>query len=160
MSTSALPQQSNAQSQIIPRKAIFKTKGSMNSIIEKKELISYSSNSLSQLITVGKDDVIKAIDFHLSGDCIADFKESYFSIKLRTNKYTVFLSSNITSIIKKVQISLPSNNNQILHLPCRPPLPYNPRAPSAERGDQQGAEQNHKDKSTAKRTTNLFVGGF
>lgn len=114
MSTSALPQQSDAQSQVIPRKAIYKTKGSMNSVIEKKELISYPSNSLSQLVTVGKDDITKVIDFHLSGDCMADFKESYFSIKLRTNKYTAFLSSDITSIIKKVQISLPSNNNQIL----------------------------------------------
>jgi hypothetical protein len=111
---SNLPQQSETHSQVIPRKAIYKTKSSLNNVIEKKELISYPSNSLSQSITVGKDDLNKKIEFHLSGDCMADFKESYFSLKMKTNKYTSYLSSDITSIISKVQISLPSNNNQIL----------------------------------------------
>ena len=112
--SSSLPQQSDVQTQVIPRKAIYKTKGSLSNVIEKKELISYPSNSLSQLVTVGKSDTTKKIEFHLSGDCMADFKESYFSIRMRTNKWTSYLSSDITSIIRKVQISLPSNNNQIL----------------------------------------------
>ena len=112
--SSSLPQQSDVQTQVIPRKAIYKTKGSLSNVIEKKELISYPSNSLSQLVTVGKSDTTKRIEFHLSGDCMADFKESYFSIRMRTNKWTSYLSSDITSIIRKVQISLPSNNNQIL----------------------------------------------
>ena len=57
--SSSLPQQSDVQTQVIPRKAIYKTKGSLSNVIEKKELISYPSNSLSQLVTVGKSDTTK-----------------------------------------------------------------------------------------------------
>jgi hypothetical protein len=54
------------------------------------------------------------VKFLITGDCLLDGRESYFSLKLKTNTFTAFLSGGITSIIKKVTINLPSNSNQIL----------------------------------------------
>ena len=52
--------------------------------------------------------------FLISGDCLIDGRQSYFSLKLKTNTFTAFLSGDITSIIKKIVVKLPSNSNQVL----------------------------------------------
>ena len=107
-------QQSDTKSVTIPRKAVFKTKSTTNGVVEKRELIGYPANALSQHLTVGESDNSKKIEFLLSGDTLIDGKESYISFKFSTNKWTAFLSSDISSVIRKLEISLPSNQNQIL----------------------------------------------
>ena len=113
--TSPQAQQSQTQTQtVIPRKAIYKTRGSTSDVIEKKELISYPATALSQNLTIGENDTNKKIQFLLSGDCFVDGLNSYITVGIKTNKYTAYLSSDISSIVKRLVISLPSNSNQIL----------------------------------------------
>jgi hypothetical protein len=52
--------------------------------------------------------------FLVSGDCLLDGRESFYSLKLKTNTFTAFLSGDITSIISKIVIRLPSNSNIVL----------------------------------------------
>jgi len=98
----------------IPKKAIFKHGKSDSTIIQKRELIEYPATALSQTVTVGENDENKSITFNVSGDAMIDGRESYFSVKMNTNKWTAHLSGDITSIVKRVIVSLPSNSNLIL----------------------------------------------
>ena len=54
------------------------------------------------------------VHFHISGNCLLDGKNSYFSIQLKTNKWTSCLSGDISSLFKRLTITLPSSGNQIL----------------------------------------------
>ena len=94
----------------VPRKAYFKVSKSINATVLKKELIEYTADKTE--IKVSTQPAM--VKFLISGDCLLDGRESYFSLKLKTNTFTAFLSGDITSIIKKVVIKLPSNSNQIL----------------------------------------------
>lgn len=107
-------QQSDTKNITIPRKAVFKVKGTTSGVIEKRELISYPANALSQNLTVGEADSSRRIEFLLSGDCLMDGRESFISLQLKTNKWTAFLSSDVSAIVRRLVISLPSNQNQIL----------------------------------------------
>ena len=107
-------QQGDVRNITIPRKAVFKVKGTTAGVIEKRELISYPANALSQYLTVGETDSSKKIEFNLSGDCMLDGKESFITLQVATNKWTAYLSSDISAIVKRLVISLPSNQNQIL----------------------------------------------
>jgi len=98
----------------IPKKAIFKHGKSDSTIIQKRELIEYPATALSQTVVVGENDTNKSITFHVSGDAMIDGRESFFSVKMNTNKWTAHLSGDITSIVKRVIVSLPSNSNLIL----------------------------------------------
>ena len=49
-------QQGDVRNITIPRKAVFKVKGTTAGVIEKRELISYPANALSQNLTVGETD--------------------------------------------------------------------------------------------------------
>jgi len=98
----------------VPRKAIYKTPTNSSSVVVRREIIEYPAVALSQMVVVGQDDSNKKITFNISGDAMVDGRESFFSVKLKTNKWTAYLSSDITSIIKRVTISLPHNQNLIL----------------------------------------------
>ena len=98
----------------VPRQAIFKSAKNNSTIIQRRELIEYPAVALSQTVVVGQDDSNKKITFNISGDALVDGRESFFSVKLKTNKWTAHLSSDITSIIKRVTLSLPHNQNLIL----------------------------------------------
>ena len=106
--------QQNQTQTIIPRKAIYKTKGSTSDVVDKKELIPYHATALSQNLTVGENDSSKKITFQIAGDCFLDGINSFISLGIKTNKYTSYMSSDITSIVKRMTISLPSNSNQVL----------------------------------------------
>ena len=99
---------------VVPRKAVFKVRGNTAGVIDKKELIAYPANALSSHLNVGANDTNKKITFLLSGDCFVDGMESYVSLRLKVNKYTAYLSSDVTSIVKRLVLSLPSNSNQVL----------------------------------------------
>jgi hypothetical protein len=94
----------------LPRQAFFKVGKSVNSTVLKKEIIEYSADK-TDITVKTRPEVAK---FLISGDCLVDGRQSYFSLKLKTNTYTAFLSGDITSIIKKIVIKLPSNSNQVL----------------------------------------------
>ena len=94
----------------LPRKAYFKVGGSVNKTILKKELIQYAADK--NVITVRNQPEV--VRFLISGDCLLDGRESFFSLRLKTNTFTGFLSGDITSIISKIVIRLPSNSNIIL----------------------------------------------
>ena len=111
---SAEHQSDTRNSLTIPRAAVFKVKGSTAGCVEKGELISYNANATSQLLEVTANDTSKKIEFLLSGDCLMDGRESYISLQMRTNKWTAYLSSDASAIIKRLVISLPQNQNQIL----------------------------------------------
>ncbi len=89
----------------LPRKAYFRAGGSINKTILKKELIQYP------VVTVrNQPDIVR---FLISGDCLLDGRES-FSLRLKTNTFTGFLSGDITSIISRIVLRLPSNSNIVL----------------------------------------------
>jgi hypothetical protein len=94
----------------LPRKAYFKVGKSVNKTVLKKEIIQYPADK--NTVTVKTQPEI--LRFLISGDCLLDGRESYFSLRLKTNTFTAFLSDGITSIIKKITIKLPSNSNQVL----------------------------------------------
>ena len=94
----------------LPRQAYFKVGKSVNSTVLKKEMIEYACDK-SEIVVKNRAEVAK---FLISGDCLIDGRQSFFSLKLKTNTFTAFLSGDITSIIKKVIIKLPSNSNQVL----------------------------------------------
>ncbi len=98
----------------IPRGAVFKVKGTTQGCVEKRELIAYNSTSVAERIGVSEHDTTKKIEFLLSGDCLMDSRESFISLQLATNKYTAYLSSDISSIVRRLVISLPQNSNQVL----------------------------------------------
>ena len=108
---------SDIQSQlqeIVPRAAIYKgTNKSIDSTVHKVEYVTYPSN-LSHVLEVGSSSSEQKVHFHISGNCLLDGKNSYFSVQLKTNKWTSCLSGDITSLFKRVTISLPSSGNQIL----------------------------------------------
>ena len=108
---------SDIQSQlqeIVPRAAIYKgTNKSIDSTVHKVEYVTYPSN-LSHVLEVGPGSSEQKVHFHISGNCLLDGKNSYFSVQLKTNKWTSCLSGDITSLFKRVTISLPSSGNQIL----------------------------------------------
>ena len=106
--------QSDTRNITIPRKAVFKTKGTTSGVVEKKELIPYPATALSQNVVVGEHDTSKKIEFLLSGDCMMDGRESFVSLQFTTNKWTSYLSSDISSIVRRLVISLPSNQNTVL----------------------------------------------
>ena len=106
--------QSDTRSITIPRAAVFKVRGTTNGVVEKRETIPYPATALSQHLVVGELDASKKIDFLLSGDCMMDGRESYISLQFSTNKWTAFLSSDISSIVRRMVISLPSCQNQII----------------------------------------------
>ena len=111
--TAPTNQQTQTQT-IIPRKAIYKTKGSTSDVLEKRELISYPATALSQNLTVGENDSSKKLTFQIAGDCFLDGMNSFVSLGIKTNKYTSYLSGDVSSIVKRLVISLPSNSNQVL----------------------------------------------
>jgi hypothetical protein len=94
----------------LPRQAFFKVGKSVNSTVLKKEMIEYSADK-TDIRVQNRAEVAK---FLISGDCLLDGRQSYFSLKLKTNTFTALLSGDITSIIKKVVVKLPSNSNQVL----------------------------------------------
>lgn len=94
----------------LPRKAYFKVGKSVNKTVLKKELIQYPADK--NVITVRNQPEVAR--FLISGDCLLDGRESYFSLRLKTNTFTAFLSGDITSIISKIVIRLPSNSNIVL----------------------------------------------
>ena len=94
----------------LPRKAYFKVGKSINKTVLKKEMIQYPADK--NVITVKNQPEI--VRFLISGDCLLDGQESFFSLKLKTNTFTGFLSGDITSIIQKIIIRLPSNSNIVL----------------------------------------------
>jgi hypothetical protein len=91
----------------LPRKAYFKVGGSINKTILKKELIQYPGDK--NVITVRNQPEI--VRFLISGNCLLDGRESFFSLRLKTNTFTGFVSRDITSIISKIVLRLPSNSN-------------------------------------------------
>lgn len=94
----------------LPRQAYFKVGKSVNSTVLKKEMIEYPADK-TEIVVKGRQEVVK---FLISGDCMIDGRQSFFSLKLKTNTFTSMLSGDITSIIKKIVIKLPSNSNQVL----------------------------------------------
>ena len=107
--------QSDTRNKItIPRGAVFKVKGTTQGCVEKRELIAYNSTSVAERIVVSEHDTTKKIEILLSGDCLMDSRESFISLQLATNKYTAYLSSDISSIVRRLVISLPQNQNQVL----------------------------------------------
>ena len=108
---------SDIQSQlqeIVPRAAIYKgTNKSIDSTVHKMEYVTYPSN-LSHTLEIGTTSSEQKVFFLVSGNCLLDGKNSYFSVQLKTNKWTSCLSGDITSLFKRVTISLPSSGNQIL----------------------------------------------
>jgi hypothetical protein len=94
----------------LPRKAYFKVGGSVNKTILKKEIIQYPADK--NVVTVRNQPEV--VRFLISGDCLLDGRESFFSLRLKTNTFTGFLSGDITSIISKIVIRLPSNSNIVL----------------------------------------------
>ena len=100
--------------EIVPRAAIYKgTNKSVDSTVHKVEYVTYPSN-LSHVLEVGSTSSDHKVFFHISGNCLLDGKNSYFSVQLKTNKWTSCLSGDISSIFKRLTISLPSSGNQIL----------------------------------------------
>ena len=81
-------QQGDVRNHHIPRKAVFKVRNSTNGVIERRELISYPANALSQNLTVGETDSSRKIEFLLSGDCMMDGKESFITLQVATNKWS------------------------------------------------------------------------
>ena len=108
---------SDIQSQlqeIVPRAAIYKgTNKSIDSTVHKMEYVTYPSN-LSHTLEIGTTSSEQKVFFLVSGNCLLDGKNSYFSVQLKTNKWTSCLSGDITSLFKRLTISLPSSGNQIL----------------------------------------------
>jgi hypothetical protein len=94
----------------LPRQSMFKVGKSVNSTVLKKEMIEYPADK-TDITVQNRTEVAK---FLISGDCLNDGRQSYFSLKLKTNTFTALLSGDITSIIKKIVIKLPSNSNQVL----------------------------------------------
>ena len=90
---------SDIQSQlqeIVPRAAIYKgTNKSIDSTVHKVEYVTYPSN-LSHVLEVGSGSSEQKVHFHISGNCLLDGKNSYFSVQLKTNKWTSCLSGDIT----------------------------------------------------------------
>ena len=86
--------------ELLPRKAYFTVGKSVNKTVLKKELIQYPADK--NVITVRTQP--ETVRFLISGDCLLDGRESFFSLKLKTNTFTGFLSAGITSIIKKITI--------------------------------------------------------
>ena len=78
---------SDIQSQlqeIVPRAAIYKgTNKSIDSTVHKVEYVTYPSN-LSHVLEVGTSSSEQKVFFHVSGNCLLDGKNSYFSIQLKT----------------------------------------------------------------------------
>jgi len=72
------------------------------------------SKQLSHVLEIGTASSEQKMHFHVSGNCLLDGKNSYFSIQLKTNKWTSCLSGDISSLFKRLTISLPSSGNQIL----------------------------------------------
>ena len=100
--------------EIVPRAAIYKgTNKSVDNTVHKVEYVTYPSN-LSHVLEVGPTSSDHRVFFHISGNCLLDGKNSYFSVQLKTNKWTSCLSGDISSIFKRLTISLPSSGNQIL----------------------------------------------
>ena len=91
----------------LPRKALFKVGNHVNSTVKKKEQIEYHSKQAVTRVSTHE----QVVDFHISGECLLDGRSSYFSLELWVNSWTAVLSNDITSIIKKVEIFLPSNGN-------------------------------------------------
>ena len=89
----------------LPRKSLFKVAGSANATVKKRELISWASKQPNTVVSTHR----RTIDFHLSGDCLVDTRNSYFSLDLKTNSFLATLSNDVTSIISKIEIRLPSN---------------------------------------------------
>jgi hypothetical protein len=99
-----------AMEEQLPRQAYFKVGKSVNSTVLKKEMIEYSADK-SDIVVKRRPEVAR---FLISGDCMIDGRQSFFSLKLKTNTFTAMLSGDVTSIIKKIVIKLPSNSNQVL----------------------------------------------
>lgn len=94
----------------LPRKSYFKVGGSINKTVLKKELIQYPADK--NVITVKNQPEVAR--FLISGDCLLDGRESFFSLRLKTNTFTGFLSGDVSAIINKIVIRLPSNSNIVL----------------------------------------------
>ena len=100
--------------EVVPRGAIYKgTNKSIDQTVHKVETITYPSN-VSSILTIGKHSHNQKISFDIAGNCLLDGKTSYFSIQVKTNKWTSCFSGDVCSIIKRLTLSLPSSGNQIL----------------------------------------------
>ena len=96
--------------------AIYKgTNKSIDSTVHKTEYVTYPSN-LSHVLEIGATSSEQKVHFHISGNCLLDGKNSYFSVQLKTNKWTSCLSGDTSSLFKRLTISLPSLGNQILEV--------------------------------------------
>ncbi len=94
----------------LPRKAFFKLPGSINQSLVKKELLQYPCDK-NVIVVKNQPEIVR---FLISGDCLLDGRESYFSLRLRTNTFTGFLSGDVSSIVQKIVVRLPSNSNIVL----------------------------------------------
>ena len=94
----------------LPRRSLFKVGSTANATVKKRELIEWHSKQPETHVTTHE----KVVDFHISGDCLVDGRNSYFSLELAANSFTAVLSNDITSIIKNIKILLPSNGNLVL----------------------------------------------
>ena len=94
----------------LPRKSLYKVASTANATVKKKELIQYKCKQ--PIARLSTHEV--TVDFHISGDCLVDTRNSYFSLELACNSWTAIFSHDITSIIKGFKILLPSNGNIVL----------------------------------------------
>jgi hypothetical protein len=88
--------------------AYFKVGKSPNQTVLERELIEFHADTAD--ITVKSQP--QTIQFQISGVCgdaLIDGRQSFFSLHLKTNTYTAFLSGDITSIIKKITLKLLSH---------------------------------------------------
>jgi len=97
----------------IPKRAIFKTKGSTNATIDKREQITWPANG-SPVIDVPTGVRPPTVQFLLSGEVLLDMGKSFFQLQLKTNTWSAAMNGGITSLFKSITIKLPSNGNQIL----------------------------------------------
>ena len=96
----------------LPRASLYKTRGSVNKTVQKREIIRYTSDLPTYEVRDGMEAKAR---FRISGECCADMRNSFFTLRLKTNKWTAHLpSTGVTSIVKKVEISFPYAGNQIL----------------------------------------------
>ena len=97
-------------SDALPRRSVFKGVASANSTVRKRELVEFHARTPSTTVKTMEQDV----EFLISGECLLDGRASFFSLDLKTNAFTAVLSNGVSSLIKRVQVKLPSNSNQVV----------------------------------------------
>ena len=87
----------------LPRASLYKTRSSVNKTVQKREIIKYVSDQPSYEV---RDGFPMKARFRISGECCADMRNSYFTMQLKTNKWTAHLPpSGVTALVKQVDMS-------------------------------------------------------